>query len=361
GGIHTYLLNLLPELARQGSAHTFFLYADTKAPFDLEGRLPGNVTLRRLGYLGELSALQNDWRVRQWMGRDQVDVAHHPANYGLRPHGARHVITLHDALTVMPLRQVWQGAGSKRTLRGSANMVHLAALSGYSVRRADAIVTISQHAASEIGALLPEVRPRLHVVYHGVPSDAQPLTDPSTLADVKQRLGLPPRFILADGLKNPAVVLGAWQQLPLALRQQVRLLFFARTANLLPAVQNAVDSGAAHLLIRPTRSELIALYSLADLFCFPSWIEGFGLPILEAMACGTPVVASTRAAIPEVAGDAALLADAEDSATISCHFQRLLCEPGLSQQMRQRGLARAAEFSWPRAASELLQIYHQLV
>jgi glycosyltransferase involved in cell wall biosynthesis len=360
GGIHTYLMNLLPELACQAAAHELLLYADTKAPFDLEGRLPDNAQLRRLDYSGQLSALQNDWRLGRHMASDGVDVAHFPANYGLAPTGVPSVITLHDALTVMPLGRQLRGKGSKRTLRSTAMMVHLSLLSSSSVRRANRIVTISQHAADEITGHIPEVRERMSVIYHGVPADARPVKDEAVLAEVRSRLALPRRFLLADALKNPAAVLAGWRTLPDDLRRDVRIVFYARTPDLLPAVQEAVDEGAALLLLRPSRQDLIALYTMAELFCFPSWIEGFGLPVLEAMACGASVIASDRSAIPEIAGDAALIADAEESAAIGEYMRRILTEADLRESLRTRGFARAATFTWARAARQMLDVYESL-
>ena len=132
------------------------------------------------------------------------------------------------------------------------------------------------------------------------------------------------------------------------------MVFFTPRPDPPPVIHAAVAEGAARLLIRPSRSDLIALYSQAEAFVFPSWIEGFGIPILEALTCGAPVIASTRGAIPEVAGDAALLMDAEDDAALAAHLIRVFTEPDLTEQLRQRGFARAAQFSWAGTARRIL-------
>ena len=103
--------------------------------------------------------------------------------------------------------------------------------------------------------------------------------------------------------------------------------------------------------------DLIALYSMAEAFAFPSWIEGFGIPLLEAMICGAPVIASDRGAIPEVVGDAGLLADAEDAAAFARHLSVVLGAPEQAQRLRARGFARAAQFSWPITAQQILRAY----
>jgi len=122
-------------------------------------------------------------------------------------------------------------------------------------------------------------------------------------------------------------------------------------------VHEAVARGEARLVVRPSRADLIALYSMAEAFVFPSWIEGFGIPVLEAMTCGAPVVASDRGAIPEVAGDAALLSDAEDAEGFARNLARVLGDAGEAGRLRARGYARAARFSWRATAQRILESY----
>jgi glycosyltransferase involved in cell wall biosynthesis len=101
------------------------------------------------------------------------------------------------------------------------------------------------------------------------------------------------------------------------------------------------------------------LYTAADLFVYPSLYEGFGLPVLEAMACGTPVVTSNRSALPEVAGDAALLVDPQDDGALGESMRRALADSALRSAMAERGLARARTFSWRRCARETLAVYEE--
>jgi glycosyltransferase involved in cell wall biosynthesis len=103
------------------------------------------------------------------------------------------------------------------------------------------------------------------------------------------------------------------------------------------------------------------MFSLADIFVFPSWIEGFGIPLLEAMTCGAPVVASDRGAIPEVAGGAALLMDAEDDFTLAGHIIKLLSDPVEVGRMRKLGFQQAQKYSWTLSACQTLKVYEKLV
>jgi glycosyltransferase involved in cell wall biosynthesis len=359
GGVHTYIKYFVPELLQLAGRHHVFLYADTKRPFELTG-LPSNVTLRRLGWSNPASSVYHDLFMRRQMAHDALDVVHFPANYGLGPAGVATVITLHDAINVLPLSESLGRAflrGHVRSLRTASMTLYLHAWSTMSIGRADIVLTVSQHAAREIARRSRLDPLKVVPVWHGPPPDLRRVVEPAALAKVRLDHHLPERFVLADALKNPAVLVRAWRLLPAELRRNRRIVFFARRPDVLPIVHQAVTAGEASLLLRPERPDLIALYSMADAFAFPSWIEGFGIPVLEAMTCGAPVVASDRGSIPEVAGDAALLADAEDEHMFAAHLRAILEQPEIGQSLRERGFARAREFSWTKTAGGILNAY----
>lgn len=115
-----------------------------------------------------------------------------------------------------------------------------------------------------------------------------------------------------------------------------------------------------HFVNHPPEEDLVALYNMADVFVFPSLYEGFGMPPLEAMACGTPVVCSNAASLPEVVGDAALTVDPYDVEALAQAVCRVLIEPDLAADLRGRGLGRAARFTWERTARETVEVYRQV-
>jgi glycosyltransferase involved in cell wall biosynthesis len=106
--------------------------------------------------------------------------------------------------------------------------------------------------------------------------------------------------------------------------------------------------------------DLPALYNLAEVFCFPSLYEGFGIPLLEAMACGVPVIAGDNSSLPEVIGDAGILVDASDQTALADAIRQLLNDPDYRNKVSRRGLSRAQRFSWRSAASLLLDTYNRL-
>ena len=357
GGVHHYVAQLVPALVRIAPTHRIVLYADRRKPFELT-TLPLHVTVRVLPWRSSLSSLVNDLAMPRWLAQDNLDVVHFPANYGFGPAGLPKVITLHDAINLLPLREIVRGHPKDPRTVLMMTYLHYASLA--SLRGAARVLTISNDAAKRIAAvsgLDPEV---LRVVPHGVDSGWERVGDRGRLAEVRRRFELTRGVVLADGLKNPGVLVRAWAQLPASLQASHQLVFFSRTDALPAAARAAVDANTARLIVRPSREDLNALFTLADVFVFPSWIEGFGLPVLEAMACGTPVVASDRGSIPEVAGDAALLADAEDAAAFARHIQRVLTEPDLAADLRARGTKRAAGFTWEHTARETLKTYAEI-
>lgn len=354
GGVHTYLRHLVPELIAQAGERTITLYADAKRPFELEG-LPDDVRLRRLPYTGMVSSVKNDLLLlRRAAAEDGLDVLHSPANYGFAPRGVRSVVTLHDAINLLPLAEIIRG--HRKDARTVATMTYLHLCSRAALRHADLVLTVSEHARREIARVGHYDPARIVAIHHAPTPDLRRVTDPAARGEVRARYGLDRAFVLADGLKNPAVLTRAWQLLPPPIRETHQLVFFARHEPP-AAARQAEAAGFARVLINPPRADLVVLYSMASAFAFPSWIEGFGIPLLEAMTCGAPVIASDRGAIPEVVGHAGLLADAEDAAAFARHLARVLGEPTVAETLRARAYARVKAFSWSATARRTLQAY----
>ena len=144
----------------------------------------------------------------------------------------------------------------------------------------------------------------------------------------------------------------------------VKLLIIGDEISKLPALRRAVHKHKLHKHVRflgylPDET-LAVLYRLAELFVFPSLYEGFGLPPLEAMACGTPVVTSNVSSLPEVTGDAAVLVDPYEVESIAEGMERVLTNPALSAELRTKGIARAREFSWERSVARTRELYQEV-
>ncbi len=357
GGVHAYVAYLIPALLEARPDLDLYLYADTKSPFELTD-LPENVTVRYLPYRNELSSIYNDLlRVRDAMEADGIEVAHFPANYGFGPRAGRTVITLHDQVNLLPLRDIIRG--HRKDVRSVTMMSYLHWVSTRAIHQADLIITVSQYSRENILKQADYDPQRVVVWTHGPSPAIRKITDEAVLQEVRQRHQLEKPFVIADAVKNPSTLVDAWKLLPDDLRNQYQIVFFSRTPNPLPCVWESVEAGHSRLLIRPSDEDVRALYSMARALAFPSWYEGLGLPLLEAMLSGAPVVASDRGAIPEVVGDAALLCDAEDRSTFARHLAQVLRSPEEHQRLTEAGYKRAAQFTWDKTAQAYLEFYEQ--
>jgi glycosyltransferase involved in cell wall biosynthesis len=186
---------------------------------------------------------------------------------------------------------------------------------------------------------------------------------PASVADVKHRLGLPDAYVLFVGTVQPRKNL---ERLAEAMTAVVnaglphRLVIAGKRGWLADRVEARI-AGSPHrdrirFLGYVADEDLAALYSGADAFCLPSLYEGFGLPVLEAMACGVPVVAARSSALPEVAGEAALLVDPSDAAAIGDGLRRVLTDEPLRRELTNRGLERAVQFTWERAGTATIAL-----
>ena len=350
GGVHTYVARLVPAMLDAAPDDTFLLYADSKAPLELAA--PSGATVRTMPWRHQGSSVWNDRMLARWMARDGLDVAFFPANYGFGPASAASVVTVHDAINLLPLSHSLFVRGHTATLRTNVMTVYLHVLTVRAVRRATRLVTMSDYSREAIVAVSTRRSDDIDVVHHGTPP-VIPVT-PAQVRQVGHAHGLAGPYVLADGLKNPGVLLRAAARLAPDVRRAHTLVLFARHGQVLPVLAEAVAAGEARLLVNPSRAVLAALYAGASVFVFPSWIEGFGIPLLEAMSYGTPIIASDRGAIPEVVGDAAVLIDAEDDEGLARALHEVLTRPETAARLRAAGAARVSQFTWRRSAEQTL-------
>jgi len=229
-----------------------------------------------------------------------------------------------------------------------------------SVARADRVLADSEATRADLIRLLGTPPEKVEVLYSGVDPRFRPEPEPGERERLRARYGLDRPYVLSVGTlqprKNFVRLIRAFARLP----DTGRVLVIAGGRGWL--YESVLEEAAHHpdrvrVLGFVEDADLPALYRGADLFVFPSFYEGFGLPVLEAMACGVPVVCSGVSSLPEVAGDAALLVDPEDEDGLRWAMERALEDEGLRREMTARGRARAAQFTWERAARQLLGVF----
>ncbi|HEU4685482.1 MAG TPA: glycosyltransferase family 1 protein [Nitrospira sp.] len=296
---------------------------------------------------------------RRWRGRlDGLDLYHGP-NFKLHTTGRYGgVVTIHDLwLDRHPeySKKFFGQAGASRRARRVA-------------AEARAIITVSAFSAGEIVELYQVSPERVRVIPNGVSEEFVSLHDQATMRELRIRLGLGDRpYVMfvggADPRKNHRALLRAVARHGKELERWLIVLVGSPThhfGNFIDTVREFGLEGRVVCTGRLPIHDIRALYSFADLFVYPSLYEGFGMPVLEAMACGVPVLTSSTTALREVAGDAAILVDPEDPDALGDAMGRLLKDEGLQATMKQRGFERIKQFTWQRAAELTLSLYREL-
>lgn len=362
-GIGRYTRNLIRALADLDRDNSYTLFvAGGWGEGDGLGPWPQNFRLRSLPFSDRcLNILWQRLRLPlpiQWV-TGPLDLFHAP-DFVLPPLGRTPaVLTVHDLsflrvpeCFVPRFREYLEAAVSRAV--GRARLI----LADSASTRQDLI---------ELMAVEPE---RVTVLYPGVEARFAPVADRASLDPVRRRYGLPERFVLGLGTlqprKNFEGLVDAFGKL-LAARGDTSL--FADLCLVIAGgrgwmyekiLSHIERSGLGHriqLLGFVEDADLPALYNLASVFAFPSWYEGFGVPLLESMACGTPVISADNSSLPEVVGDAGLLVSAGDPDALADAIGRLLTDQQLRGRCIAAGQGRAAQFSWPAAARQLLTVY----
>ena len=285
----------------------------------------------------------------------EVDVMHFPRH--LVPpgivRGTPTAVTVHD---VLPLSDPQHYSFLIRARYGP--------LARAAVGAADLVLTGSRHSAVQLSALLDVDPGRVVVTPYGVEGRFRPVgRDGSWLAE---RFGVRSRYVLCVGTleprKNLVGALRAFGRLAGSVDDCVLVVAGGRGWRN-EAFERELERQPGRVVLTGFVSdeELVRLYSGAELFLFPSLSEGFGFPVLEAMACGAPVVSSDRTSLPELVEGAGLLADPEDEAALAGACERVLGEPALAAELRERGLERAAAYSWEACAEATMNAYRRLV
>ncbi len=337
-GVVNNAINLSRELAAE-HPREFLAYADRPPEHQAE-EAPDGISLRRL------SAPRLLWKhvaLPVALARDHIDLFHSPG--GTLPLWApcQQVVTLHDLFAA--IEPSWFSPRVGRQLRLTQRRAAHAAAQ---------VIAVSERTRRDVVERYGVAPDKIHVVYNGV--DHRRFRPSEVDAEaIARRFGVPYPFILCVGSLMP------WRNAPRLLRAASRLnmglLFVGRDIWGTDSTQQvAAENGWkwARFAGYVPDVDLASLYAAASVFAYPSLYEGFGISPLEAMACGTPVVASTAGALPEVLADAALLVDPYDETALAEAIEAAAHDSGT---LRRRGLARAARFSWQRAAAETWQVY----
>jgi glycosyltransferase involved in cell wall biosynthesis len=237
-----------------------------------------------------------------------------------------------------------------------------------SVRQADALVAISESTRQDTIRLLGVSRQKIFTTQLGVNSEFCVINDQVLLAGVREKYNLPEAFILYVGLveprKNVPSLINAYKSL-VDQGTNFNLVIVGRFGWMFQEVFKQTEELGLEDRVLFTgyipQEDLPIVYNLASLFVYPTWYEGFGFPALEAMACGTPVVTTRVSSLPEIVGDAGVLVPSGDRQALAAAMAEVLSDSTQYEQLRTKGLQRAAYFTWERTARETVKVYQHVL
>jgi glycosyltransferase involved in cell wall biosynthesis len=349
-GIGTYVRNLVRHLATLDRETTYFLFCDRADEPTLRDLAANFVPVvdDSPGY-----SVQEHVTIPLKLHKLGADLLHSPHYVLPLLCRKRAVVTIHDCIHLLfpqylPNRAAYQYA---RLMMGNA------------IRRSELVFTVSEASRRDILRFYPKADPdRLQVVPNAI--DEAIVEDPGEeeMERVQERYQIRGRFVLYAGNikphKNLERLVAAFGMLKQrGGHEDVKMLIIGDEINSYGSLRRSVEAAGVRQDVRffgfvPSKT-LAALYRLASVFAFPSLYEGFGLPPLEAMACGTPVVTSRISSLPEVVGDAALLVDPYSTEDIAHGLERVLGDDGLRAELSTRGRARVKQFSWERSVEAI--------
>ena len=369
GGFKTYTTNLLSALNQVDKDDEFIVYLDRHPTEDIVLPNGPNFTYRVVDGTRRIVGMPYREQVglRLQMVRDKLDVMHFLCNTATVGLIRKYVITLHDTI---------QLTTTSAQFSSNSDLKHWL-INGYSrqsilwaVRRASQVITVSEYVRSEISRTLSIPIERI-IVTQQAPNPIFRQADERQKQlwrqDLEQRFGIHERFILGVGYeprKNIPLLIDAFARvvanrvdlsLVLVVAEEFQRATYQHLVTELGLSDRVVVLGAIAL------HDLVRLYNLADLFVFPSEHEGYGLPPLEAMACGLPTIVMNMTSLPEVVLDGALLVDGRDAAIWANAIQQVTADENLRAKLREQGLRRAALLSWSRCAELTVDVYHAVV
>jgi glycosyltransferase involved in cell wall biosynthesis len=354
-GIGTYIRNLLRQLARLDCETEYVLFCrpDDRAVLSALGPNFRAVVESSGNY-----SVAEQLRIPLALKRERVTLFHAP-HYVLPPLVAcRSVVTIHDCIHLM-FPQYLPNRLAFRYARASIVMA---------ARRATRVLTVSESSKRDILRFVDIDPGKIDVIYNAY--DERFAVEPreEDVVRVRERYQLHDEFVLYAGNvkphKNLERLIQAFDLVRSRGLDRLKLVLIGDEISKYAALRRAVHQHQLHKYVRflgyLPEETLAVMYRLASVFVFPSLYEGFGLPPLEAMASGTPVVTSNVSSLPEVAGDAALLVDPYDPAAIAEAIYQVLNDERLRQNLRTSGLARARQFSWEQSVRRVREIYGEV-
>lgn len=359
-GMGNYIRYMLAELANLPGKDQFVLYVNDLRAAEYAPKDP-RFMIRKIR-----STFYPFWEqisLPLAVKHDRLDVLHCPANTApiFLPKPLKLILTIHDVMYLFPNSILPQSP----SLYQRAGRLYYRWMTPQAAKRAVRIMTVSESSKRDIADKLCVPSEKIQMVYEAGNATCRRFNDPLPVLEVKKHYAIEGRYVFAlgalDPRKNTVHVIRAYTRLLRIYSQPVQLVL----AGLSQEAKNKFNvlvselglNGKVVVLGFISEQELAALYNGAELFLYPSLYEGFGMPVLEAMTCGAPVVTSPSGSLPEIAGDAALMVDPHNPDEIAEAMLRILSDNLLRERLIKMGMEQAGRFSWAHTARQVLDVY----
>ncbi|MBS4015545.1 MAG: glycosyltransferase family 4 protein [Candidatus Latescibacteria bacterium] len=358
-GMGTYIYNLLKNLISFNSGHEFIIYKKPEVFTDLEKDQNQQVQFRNIKKSRNQRVLWEYTTLPKLLQKEQVDIFWGPSNFLPLRKACKYVVTIHDlssftyADTYPYLRRKYYQYIIKQA-----------------VKRADLIVTDSEFSRQDIVNTFSIPAEEVKVISCGIDDIFQPIDCSDKHTQIKSKYKLPDDFIFTLGViepkKNTQRLVQAYTQLKNKHVDLPKLVvggskkYGWKNRRIFQLVDELKLKDSVIFTGFIEHQDLPVIYSTAKLFILPSLFEGFGLPVIEAMACGTPVITSNTSSLPEIAGDAAVLINPYDTEEIGQAIIKVISDQQLQTEMRAKGFKNVKRFSWQESAHELLDVFEQI-
>jgi alpha-1,3-rhamnosyl/mannosyltransferase len=351
-GIGRYVYNLLENMIVLNRQDKFTLLVNDDFLLPLV-KNSSNFKLLKVGI--KWLSLEEQVRIPMVVKRLRPDLFH-AASFAvplIQP--CRTIVTIYDLIhLVFPEHYTW------------LHRFYFQVVLRQALRSVSKIITISESSKNDLISYYGLPKSKIEVVFPAVEDRFKPIADRGVIAAFKKKHGLPEHFVLYVGNrkkhKNLSGLLAAYARFCEQDKGPHYLVLSGPKEEVTAALARRYRIEDRLVYAQKfADDELPLMYNSADIFVFPSFYEGFGLPVLEAMACGLPVITSNVSSLPEVAGDAGILVDPYDVAGLAAVIKRVVSDPALAQSMREKGLRQAGGFSWQRCAGETLALYRTTI
>jgi glycosyltransferase involved in cell wall biosynthesis len=353
GGVGVYTSNIVKELLQLDRTNQYVLFYANPSNC---GRFAHHQNVKEVWVKGSNKAVWDQVSIPHAVREEKIDVLFHPKWTVPLLSPCKAVMVVHGADWLIPAQAQyypWWDVAYERMM-----------LPLY-FRKSSAVVSVSRETTENFNRILKLPAGKIRTIYFAPARQFKRITDPEALQEVRARYQLPDAFILTltkrkgDGRKNLGQIFSAYARYHERSTQPHQLVIGGQDCHLFREEYSLPAQGYGKDIVFPgwiDQMDLPAVFSLADLYLYPSNLEAFPIPLTEAMACGTPILTSNVNGLKEIAGDAALLIDPSDTELIASSMAHILSDSELRASLSRKGLERSTHFSWDLCANSTLEL-----